>query len=224
MNGDINCLNCEPKSRRYTLDDVRSIIEKEKLYQLISNEYINFDEKLIIKHIKCGNIFNMNLASFKNGQRCPNCSGLNNSKFSKGSLYIKEFLDENDIKYQMEKKFNNCKNKSFLPFDYYIPKFNLVIEFDGSQHFSSKKSTIFTKERVSNIKINDNIKNEYCISNNIYILRIPYNSINYIKEILSYVFFQKGSTTIENCNFIFSKENNDFKSYYLSNNKDYYNE
>jgi hypothetical protein len=61
-----------------------------------------------------------------------------------------------------------------LPFDFYLPKKNICIEFDGVQHF---KDSIYDKngENLITRKIRDNIKNEYCIKNNILLIRIKYN-------------------------------------------------
>lgn len=44
-------------------------------------------------------------------------------------------LIENNIKFISEKRFNGCKNINELPFDFYLPNQNLLIEYDGIQHF-----------------------------------------------------------------------------------------
>ena len=45
-----------------------------------------------------------------------------------------------------------------------------LIEFDGSQHFSESS----WKRQNSQVKTNDEIKNNYCKEHNIKLLRIPY--------------------------------------------------
>ena len=42
----------------------------------------------------------------------------------------------NNIEFKKEKKFKDCKDKYQLPFDFYLPQYNLCIEFDGEQHFN----------------------------------------------------------------------------------------
>jgi very-short-patch-repair endonuclease len=102
---------------------------------------------------------------------------------SKGELRIKKYLDENKIKYVREKTFNNCKNKLPLHFDFYLPQKSLLIEYDGQQHFKPIK--FFGGE--NNFKIgqnNDKIKNNFAKDNNIDLLRIKYDQINNIEQIL----------------------------------------
>ena len=64
--------------------------------------------------------------------------------------------------------------KCDLPFDFFLPDYNMCIEFDGEQHFKPKLNF---GGMIGFIKIqtNDNIKNEYCNNNNIKLLRIKYN-------------------------------------------------
>lgn len=73
-----------------------------------------------------------------------------------------------------EYSFSDLKNKRVLRFDFAIIDNNKVIrliEFDGIQHF--EEQSFFTHDLESTQK-NDRIKNEYCKSNNIPLVRIPY--------------------------------------------------
>ncbi len=54
---------------------------------------------------------------------------------SHGEFYIKTILEENNIKFEPQYKFDNCKNKFKLPFDFYLPDYNMCIEYDGLQHY-----------------------------------------------------------------------------------------
>ena len=69
----------------------------------------------------------------------------------------------------------------------------IVIEYDGEQHFKPK----FGEYEFDRTKINDAIKNEYCSKNNIRLLRIPYNKFNNIEEIIE-EFLNIGNTEITN--------------------------
>jgi very-short-patch-repair endonuclease len=99
---------------------------------------------------------------------CPIC------KESKGEKEIRNILNINNIIYKTQKRFENCKDKLPLPFDFYLPNYNLCIEYDGKQHFESinffggNKSFILQQKR-------DKIKNIYCKENNIKLLRIKYD-------------------------------------------------
>lgn len=113
------------------------------------------------------------------GHGCPIC------KNSKGENKIRDYLINNNIKFESEFKFN--KNK--MRFDFAVSEIrNSMIEFNGSQHyypvdFGSKikhaKYISFNK----NI-INDNKKIKFCLKNNISILIIPYWDLNNVNQIL----------------------------------------
>lgn len=119
-------------------------------------------------------------------QGCPSCHT------SKGEIKIEEWLTINNIKFIKQKRFKFCKSKYTLPFDFYIPFFNICIEYDGAQHFIpySFGSDNTDKTKLNNlqgIQFRDNIKTKYCNNNNINLLRIPYNK-NIKKELT--LFFQ----------------------------------
>lgn len=103
---------------------------------------------------------------------CPKCS----NKRSKSEQYIAKFLMQHSINFTQEYTFHNCKDKNPLPFDFYLPDYNIIIEYDGIQHF---KPTTFSSNQDSSklfeyTKNHDNIKNKYCEDNNIILYRISY--------------------------------------------------
>jgi hypothetical protein len=107
---------------------------------------------------------------------------------SQGNIEVERILKSNNINYICEYKFQDCKNKKCLPFDFYLPEINACIEFDGQQHFipmgfgsKDPKTPILKLKRT---KINDEIRNKYCSINNIKLIRIPYKDFNNIEEIL----------------------------------------
>ena len=113
-----------------------------------------------------------------NGSNCPICFD------SHGEKKIKIFLEKNKITYEFQKKFKYCKLQRPLPFDFYLPKHNLLIEYDGEQHFRPIK--YFGGENKFNLlKKKDEIKNKFAKENNILILRIPYINFNEIESILT---------------------------------------
>jgi very-short-patch-repair endonuclease len=114
---------------------------------------------------------------------------------TKGERYIKKYLDDNNIIYNLQFRFDNCKLNRPLPFDFYLPNLNLCIEYDGIQHFEvDNKYAInamkFFGGEQSKIKRNicDNIKSSFCRENNIKLIRISYLDIKNIKSILDEVF------------------------------------
>jgi len=90
---------------------------------------------------------------------------------SAGELRIKNYLERKNIEYEFQKTFDDCRNINLLRFDFYLPKYNLIIEFDGYQHYENVEKFGNT---LSQIKKHDKIKNKYCKDNSINIIRIPY--------------------------------------------------
>lgn len=127
---------------------------------------------------KCGNIYHTSLANFEYNQtnRCGACS----QRTSKGELQIMKFLDFYKIPYEVEYKFDDCKDIKPLPFDFYLQQFNCCIEFDGQHHFYP----IYDNESYYRTIRHDQIKNEYCFNNGIRLIRIPYWEGNQIDKIL----------------------------------------
>jgi len=99
---------------------------------------------------------------------CPKCND------SKGEIEIKRILESYNILYETQKTFKNCKYKSLLKFDFYLPKYNCCIEYDGQQHFKPLKFFGGIDE-FKKTQIRDKIKNKYCKDENINLLRIKYN-------------------------------------------------
>lgn len=83
----------------------------------------------------------------------------------------------------MQKTFKDCKDKKLLPFDFYLPAYNLIIEYDGEQHFDIKHS-FSGEDGFVNTIIHDAIKNQYCEDNNINILRIPFWEFDNIEKLI----------------------------------------
>ncbi len=99
---------------------------------------------------------------------------------SRGEEVIKEILDENLVIYEREKKFDGCKYKKTLFFDFYLPHKNLCIEFDGEQHIRKTRKNI----KFEDIIARDLIKNKFCIENNIRLIRIPYKQLKNLENII----------------------------------------
>lgn len=62
---------------------------------------------------------------------CPIC------KESNGENIVRKYLSDNHIKYIPQHRFKDCRDKNPLPFDFYLPKYNTCIEYDGEQHFKA---------------------------------------------------------------------------------------
>ena len=97
---------------------------------------------------------------------------------SKGENNIINILQKNSIKYETQKTFKDFFEIKGHPYryDFYLPDYNRLIEFDGIQHYESNKSknSWNTEEKVVKTQKRDKLKNEYALSHNIPLVRIPY--------------------------------------------------
>jgi len=101
-----------------------------------------------------------------------------------GEIAVYRILYFYNIPFEMQKRFKDCKNQRTLPFDFYLPKHNTLIEVDEFHHFGIKhKSHIFDID-FDKVKQNDSIKNKYCSDNYIRLIRIRYDELYDIKNIL----------------------------------------
>ena len=136
--------------------------------------YKNCDTKVGIICPKHG-IFKQTPYYHLKGQGCPKCK--NNYK---GEIAIRNFLTECKIEFKEQKRFKDCKDKRPLPFDFYLPYYNLCIKFDGEGHFQTiMRSKRMTKEQMEEnlnyVQKHDEIKTDYCKNNGINLLRIRYD-------------------------------------------------
>ena len=148
-------------------------------------DYKNQTEKnLLIECFECGKPFLTSLRNFvqHGGQVCSNCKNL----ISIGEYKIKQYLESHSINFIHQKWFADCRDKNPLPFDFYIADDNIIIEFDGRQHFEETEYFTYPLKMVMR---HDQIKNDYCYNNNINLIRIPYWDINKIEKILDQKLF-----------------------------------
>lgn len=112
---------------------------------------------------KCGNIVTVSSDNLKRQQSCGCLKSI-------GEQNIINILTENNVKYVKE---YSVKELGLLRYDFYLPEYNRLIEFDGIQHYQivdyfGGKQTFLTQQK------NDEKKNNYAKQNNIDLVRIPY--------------------------------------------------
>lgn len=144
--------------------------------------YKNSIEKVEIGCPKHGYFFvkpNNHLGELKGG--CPKCKESNGEKRVRGWLEKNGFELNKD--FFQECRFEDCKDKYTLPFDFYIPFKKILIEFQGKQHYGAYKN--FGGEKsFEKLKKHDKIKKEYCKNNEYFLLEIPYFKIKELNKIL----------------------------------------
>lgn len=164
-------------NQRHNYNYIKTFIESIG-YTLIDSEYVRNSEKL---NLYCGNGHSIAM-SFKNllkGNRCAKCNTV-----SHGENKIEKILKEKEVDFITQYKIKECKFKRSLPFDFYLPKYNVLIEYDGIQHYEIKRH-FGGFEGFVDTKIRDTIKNIYCKNNDIKLIRIPYWEFDNIEELLN---------------------------------------
>ena len=162
MNSDGACRNCGIKKssglNKLTSQDVVNRINSVNNNILLNpEEYIdNSTINLNIKCGDCGEIYVTSLTNYEYNQkiRCDCCS----RRISTPERKVISLLDLYGINYEYNFKFDDCRRIRLLPFDFYLPQNNLIIETDGEHHFRP----IWGENHFIKTKQNDFNKNEYC--------------------------------------------------------------
>ena len=167
------CLNREVAVQKAKLQ-YKNLINQH-FGRLTAIEYLGSDNKgnVLWKCVcECGNdnfITTSHHLISGNTQSCGCLKSIGESK-------IAILLSENNIKFIQQQKFNDAiyaDTKGQMRFDFYLPDYNRLIEFDGNQHY--KASGGWSDENnLTLVQQRDKLKNEYALSHNIPLVRIPY--------------------------------------------------
>ena len=142
----------------------------------VVSKYTGYHNKITLRCKKCLYEWTTTAGSFlATGTKCRKCSYT-----YKGEDQVIDALNNFGLSFIHQYKFEDCKDKKQLPFDFYVEKYNLCIEFDGIQHYEPR----FGEDNFIKTKEHDKIKDEYCDNNNIHLLRIPYWESSHIPEII----------------------------------------
>lgn len=171
-----SCLNCE----RHIVVLKTDKLFKEQVFQKYDNEYKvlgeykNNFEKIKIQHT-CGKIFEVRPHDLLNREvLCPICDK------SKGEKRIEKILTEYNIDFIPQYRLNDFKK---APYDFYLPNYNLLIEFQGRQHYEPVDKFGGEKQFYKQLDI-DRRKKELAITQKYDLLLISYKEYNDIENIL----------------------------------------
>lgn len=179
----VNCSKCERERISYNQRKTTTeFIESAKKRHGDKYDYslVNYTKAVNPVEIICYDhgAFKQIPRNHISGGGCPVC------RESKGEQKIRRYLETKKINFIPQYKFNNCRNKRPLPFDFYLPEYNICIEFNGQQHYMNLRNGF--GRGLEYIKANDKIKLDYCLNNKINICIIPYYDINKIDSLLDF--------------------------------------
>jgi hypothetical protein len=169
------CLRCSDikkgmlarKTHEQFLEEVAEQLDGE--YEILS-EYQGAFNHILIKHVTCGNEYEVTPDNLLHGRRCKCYID------SKGVVLINNILEDKKVQFEREYTFEDCRYVKKLRFDFMVINGEqplLAIEFDGKQHFESI-DFYGGIEFFNKTKERDRIKNEYCKENSLPLIRIPY--------------------------------------------------
>lgn len=180
------CYWCGRERTDQARKDLVSLDQKISICKENGLEYVgcNYKDNLLniefycLRHKDIG-IQTMRYQNMKRGiYGCRYCSKEKGISKSKGEIETANVLDSYGIRYVEQKIFNNCQDKTYLPFDFYLIDYNILIEFDGEQHYFVVRFNGMSQQDAENnfieIQKHDYIKTQYCLDNNIPLIRIPY--------------------------------------------------
>jgi hypothetical protein len=193
LRGNMCCKECYFDTRRLTQEQFLEQAKKihGNSFDYSKSVYKNATTPIIIKCSK-GHTFKMKpQMHLYNCCGCPICMS---EKHSSGERKIRWYLAQNKIEFEEQKTFDGCKHKQLLLFDFYLPQYNLCIEYQGLQHYQITNWFGGVKEFELR-QLRDNIKREFCKKNNIDLLEIKYNES--VSKKLKEYFIKKGQKYYE---------------------------
>lgn len=150
-------------------------------YKYHNTKYVASNKPVVITCTTHGDFVVKRAEKHLNGQGCPQCS-----VGSRAETIIQSWLASNGVMFLRQHTFDDCESHTSgrkLPFDFFVPLHNMLIEYDGEQH--TKKSPLFHPgDRFERLQQHDNIKTQYANANNITLVRIPHTKFDQIRDIL----------------------------------------
>lgn len=161
-------------------------------YQLVG-KYTSSYTPVTIKHSKCGKTYTKTPREIIDGHvGCPYCS-----RISLGEVLILEFLDSKGIKYEYQKTFSQLEDKKKLSYDFFLPEYKVLIEYQGIQHyiprsFGSKDADSTLNNFVTQL-YHDYLKKTFAEENQYKLVPIKYtvNTHEKVDNYLSSILFCK---------------------------------
>ena len=135
-------------------------------------DYIQAKISIWVMCKKCGHEWLITPDRLLHGGCCPECSATTNEK------KLGDILKHRGFKIEIQKRYDDCRDRLPLPFDIYLPEYNVLIEYDGEQHYKPVNfggiSDDDAYENFLKTQYHDSIKTQYCKTNHISLIRVPY--------------------------------------------------
>lgn len=148
-------------------------------YDYSKSVYLNGHTKLVVTCPAHGDFYVTPVNHVHNKSGCPRCND------SKGEQAIKALLERLRITFIQQHAFEglvshkSLNDRSLLHFDFFIPDQNTAIEYDGYFHYHLLPEGICSDYQRAwtaffDAQARDTSKNQFCVNNNIRLIRVPY--------------------------------------------------
>ena len=147
---------------------------------IILGTYINSQTKIKCQCKNCGYVWETKPTHLNQGHGCNNC------RTSTGERTIRSYLHSHHIKFFQQHTWEDARGVKGgkLRFDFYLPEHNLIIEYQGEQHYRPN-GYMGGEEKFKYQKINDSLKLQYIQDHNYNYLEISYKD-NTIQKLNTY--------------------------------------
>lgn len=161
---------------RSTLADVNPMVEVLSGY---TNRYTNVH----VRCRACGFEWDATPSALLIAHGCRKCY------HSVGEYMILEWLDANGVKYECQKKYpqelRGLHNRSPLAYDFYLPDYDTLIEYQGEFHDGTAWKGIIDRQQTMRQQENDAKKREFAKQKKLNLIEIWYYQRDQIPNILS---------------------------------------
>ncbi|QLL30666.1 hypothetical protein HG536_0A04820 [Torulaspora globosa] len=166
--GGFYCPSCSLENKRLTIDEVKERSRNihglaYKFDKLVLGK--SLEEEAIFYCIKCAKYFSQKPVNHLKGSGCSWCCE------SKHEKKIRNWLQTMDYQFESQKRFPDLRYEKSLRCDFYLEQFNLIIEFDGIQHFEPVEAWGGFEEFLR-VQARDRAKDDYCTEKRINLLRM----------------------------------------------------
>lgn len=182
LNGQCGCPICRGerisqqliKSNEQFLNELKDVNPNVK----VMGQYKGANKHIQTQCLRCKNTWEPTPSTLLKGYGCPHCME------SKGEKAVKYILNKLSINYVSQQKFDGLRGVGNHPlsYDFYLPDYNLLIEYQGQYHDHSVEFQ--TDDAYNTQREHDKRKREYANNNHINLLEIWYYDFNNIERII----------------------------------------
>jgi very-short-patch-repair endonuclease len=196
-NSHLNGAGCQKCGYKSTIFSTNDFIQKSKethgdKYNYSKSNYTKMSDQVIIICKKHGDFKQTPSNHITHKQGCPICINKTEAK-----LYENIISHYPNLHTQF--KHDWCMKKSYLPYDFCIPEYKIIIELDGAQHFRQVRNWKSPEEQFEN----DKYKEECANQNGYSVIRLLqedvfYDTYDWVKELCDAIEEVKSSEGITN--------------------------